>query len=128
MIRLAKHYGGYGHCKVAKLLRIEGWHFNHKKIERLWQEEGLQLLPLSFPRFRHSTWSSADPRCNLRLKSYRFEQLRGHWAKLVCDDSQSQDFRWHIGHGCCLERLKTNSDASQVLREVPNSSTTNEIA
>jgi putative transposase len=43
MIRLAKQYGRYGYRKVAKLLRIEGWHVNHKKIERLWQEEGLQL-------------------------------------------------------------------------------------
>jgi putative transposase len=43
MIRLAKQYGRYGYRKVAKLLRIEGWHVNHKKIKRLWQEEGLQL-------------------------------------------------------------------------------------
>jgi len=43
MIRLAKQYGCYGYRKVAKLLRIEGWNVNHKKVERLWQEEGLQL-------------------------------------------------------------------------------------
>jgi putative transposase len=34
MIRLAKQYGRYGYRKVAKLIRIEGWHVNHKKIER----------------------------------------------------------------------------------------------
>lgn len=43
LIRLAKHYGRYGYRKIAKLLRIEGWHVNHKKVERLWREEGLQL-------------------------------------------------------------------------------------
>lgn len=43
LIRLAKQYGRYGYRKVAKLLRIEGWHVNHKKVERLWREEGLQL-------------------------------------------------------------------------------------
>ncbi|MGI9508864.1 MAG: IS3 family transposase [Geminicoccaceae bacterium] len=43
LIRLAKQYGRYGYRKVAKLLRIEGWHANHKKVERLWKEEGLQL-------------------------------------------------------------------------------------
>ena len=43
VIRLAKQYGCYGYRKVAKLLRIEGWNVNHKKVERLWQEEGLQL-------------------------------------------------------------------------------------
>ena len=43
MIRLAKRYGRYGYRKVTELLRIEGWQVNHKKIERLWGEEGLQL-------------------------------------------------------------------------------------
>lgn len=43
MIRLAKQYGRYGYRKVTALLRIEGWKINHKKIERLWREEGLQL-------------------------------------------------------------------------------------
>lgn len=43
LIRLAKQYGRYGYRKVAKLLRVEGWHVNHKKVERLWREEGLQL-------------------------------------------------------------------------------------
>ena len=43
LIRLAKQYGRYGYRKIAELLRIEGWRVNHKKVERLWREEGLQL-------------------------------------------------------------------------------------
>ena len=43
MIRLAKQYGRYGYRKITQLLRIEGWQVNHKRIERLWREEGLQL-------------------------------------------------------------------------------------
>ena len=43
LIRLAKQYGRYGYRKITKLLRVEGWHVNHKKVERLWREEGLQL-------------------------------------------------------------------------------------
>ena len=43
MIRLAKKYGWYGYRKVIAPLRIEGWRVNHKKVERLWGEEGLQL-------------------------------------------------------------------------------------
>ena len=42
-IRLAKQYRRYGYRKVAQLLRVEGWAVNHKKVERLWREEGLQL-------------------------------------------------------------------------------------
>jgi len=43
MIRLAKKYGRYGYRMIAQLLRMAGWKVNHKKIERLWREEGLQL-------------------------------------------------------------------------------------
>ena len=43
MIRLAKQYGRYGYRKIAALLRAEGWVVNHKKVERIWREEGLQL-------------------------------------------------------------------------------------
>ena len=42
LIRLAKQYGRYGYREIAELLRIEGWKINHKKVERLWQEEGLK--------------------------------------------------------------------------------------
>ena len=43
MIRLAKQYGSYGYRKITQLLNIEGYAVNHKKIQRLWREEGLQL-------------------------------------------------------------------------------------
>ena len=43
LVRLAKQYGRYGYRKIAKLLQVEGWRVNHKKVERLWREEGLQL-------------------------------------------------------------------------------------
>ena len=43
LIRLAKQYGRYGYRKIAALLRAEGWVVNHKKVERIWREEGLQL-------------------------------------------------------------------------------------
>jgi len=42
LIRLAKQYGRYGYRKITKLLQIEGWKVNYKKIEKLWREEGLQ--------------------------------------------------------------------------------------
>lgn len=43
MIRLAKKYGRYGYRMIAQLLRVASWKVNHKKVERLWREEGLQL-------------------------------------------------------------------------------------
>lgn len=43
LVQLARQYGRYGYRKIAKLLRIEGWRVRHKKVERIWREEGLQL-------------------------------------------------------------------------------------
>ena len=70
MIRLAKQYGNR---EVTQLLHLEGWHVNHKKIERLWGEEGLQLphrhkkrkrlhqknssIIRSRPRYQNHIWS-----------------------------------------------------------------------
>ena len=39
LVRLAKQYGRYGYRKIAKLLKIEGWDVNHKRVERIWREE-----------------------------------------------------------------------------------------
>lgn len=43
LIRLASQYGRYGYRRIHALLQIEGWRVNHKRIERLWREEGLKV-------------------------------------------------------------------------------------
>ena len=43
MVRLAKKFGRYGYRMITELLNTAGWKVNHKKVERLWREEGLQL-------------------------------------------------------------------------------------
>ena len=40
IIRFTKMFGRYGYRKIAKLLRVSGWQVNHKKVERIWREEG----------------------------------------------------------------------------------------
>ena len=45
MIELARQYGRYGYRRVAALLRDAGWHVNDKRVERLWQREGLKVPP-----------------------------------------------------------------------------------
>jgi transposase InsO family protein len=34
IIRLASQYGRYGYRRITALLRAEGWHVNHKRVER----------------------------------------------------------------------------------------------
>ena len=43
LVRLAKKYGRYGYRMITQLLNTAGWRVNHKKVERIWREEGLQL-------------------------------------------------------------------------------------
>jgi putative transposase len=43
MIELATMYGRYGYRRVTALLRQEGWRINHKRVERLWWQEGLKV-------------------------------------------------------------------------------------
>ena len=41
--RLALKYGRYGYKRITALLRMEGWQVNHKRVERIWREEGLKV-------------------------------------------------------------------------------------
>jgi transposase InsO family protein len=43
MTALAQHYGRYGYRRITALLRMAGWHVNHKRIELLWRREGLKV-------------------------------------------------------------------------------------
>jgi len=40
---LAVDYGRYGYRRITTLLREEGWHVNHKRVERIWRLEGLKV-------------------------------------------------------------------------------------
>jgi len=43
VIRLASRFGRYGYRQITNLLRIEGWAVNHKRVERIWRQEGLKV-------------------------------------------------------------------------------------
>ncbi len=43
IIRLSTRYGRYGYKRVTALLRVEGWVVNHKRVERIWRQEGLKV-------------------------------------------------------------------------------------
>ena len=43
IVRLAIQYGRYGYKRITALLKTEGWHVNHKRVERFWREEGLKV-------------------------------------------------------------------------------------
>ena len=43
IVRLARKYGRYGYRRITALVRVEGWHVNHKRVERIWRREGLKV-------------------------------------------------------------------------------------
>jgi len=60
IVELARAYGRYGYLRITALLRQEGWQVNHKRVERIWCEEGLKV-PQKQPK-RARLWL-ADGSC-----------------------------------------------------------------
>ena len=40
---LAAKYGRYGYRRITAMLRKDGWRVNHKRVERIWRQEGLKV-------------------------------------------------------------------------------------
>jgi transposase InsO family protein len=82
IIELASRYGRYGYRRVTVLLQREGWRVNHKRVRRIWRQEGLKV-PARQPK-RGRLWL-ADGSC-IRLRpehkdhvwSYDFVFARTH--------------------------------------------------
>ncbi len=43
IVSLASHYGRYGYRRITAMLRADGWGVNHKRMERIWRQEGLKV-------------------------------------------------------------------------------------
>jgi transposase InsO family protein len=82
VIELASEYGRYGYRRVTALLRNQGWIINHKRVERIWREEGLKV-PQKQPK-RGRLWLTDGSVIRLRPEfpkhvwSYDFMQDRTH--------------------------------------------------
>jgi len=73
ILQLASTYGRYGYRRITALLRRAGWRVNHKRVERIWRQEGLRV-PQKQPK-RGRLWLN-DGSC-VRLRP----QHRNHvWA------------------------------------------------
>src|SRR5262249_39092805 len=82
IIELARQYGRYGYRKIAELLRRAGWTINDKRVERIWQREGLKV-PHQQPK-RGRLWLTNGSCIRLRPEqrnhvwSYDFVEDRTH--------------------------------------------------
>ena len=82
VIELACMYGRYGYRRVTALLRDDGWYVNHKRVERIWTQQGLKV-PKKQPK-RGRLWFNDGSCVRLRAQhkdhvwSYDFVQARTH--------------------------------------------------
>jgi len=82
IVRLASRYGRYGYRRVGILLGWDGWRVNHKRVERIWREEGLKV-PQRQPK-RGRLWLNDGSCVRLRpthrnhVWSYDFVAERTH--------------------------------------------------
>ena len=67
IVELASQYGRYGYRRIGALLRRRGWVVNHKRVERIWRQEGLKA-PQKQPK-RSRLWRN-DGSC-VRLRPQR---------------------------------------------------------
>jgi len=82
VLRLASEYGRYGYRRVTAMLRSQGWVVNHKRVERIWRQEGLKV-PQKQPK-RGRLWLNDGSIVRLRPEfpkhvwSYDFMHHRTH--------------------------------------------------
>ena len=82
IVRLASQYGRYGYRRITALLRNDGWRVNHKRVERIWGQEGLKV-PKRQPK-RGRLWLNGGSCVRLRpthrnhVWSYDFVSERTH--------------------------------------------------
>ena len=82
VLQLASEYGRYGYRRVTAMLRNQGWVVNHKRVERIWRQEGLKV-PQKQPK-RGRLWLNdgsivrLKPEFPKHVWSYDFMQDRTH--------------------------------------------------
>ena len=118
IIELASAYGRYGYRRITELLVREGWRGNHKRVERIWRQEGLKV-PKKQPK-RARLWLTDGSCIRLRPEyrnhvwSYDFVFDRTHDGRplkilAIVDESTREclalDVDRQLKSGIVLDRL-----------------------
>ncbi len=118
IIELAAIYGRYGTPRITAMLNREGWHVNHKRVERIWRQQGLKV-PKRQPK-RGRLWFNDGSCVRLRPEhkdhvwAYDFVQARTDdgrsFRMLTLVDEFTReclaiDVARRLNHDAVLERL-----------------------
>ena len=80
MKRLAGKHKRYGYRFITAKLRQEGWQVNHKRVQRIWRKEGLQV---PYRRKRKKSHGSSANACFVK----RAEFINHVWTYDFVDDA-----------------------------------------
>jgi len=86
---LAAQYGRYGTPRITAMLKREGYHINHKRVERVWRQQGLKVPEKQMKRAR--LWTN-DGSC-VRLRA----EFEDHvWSYDIVEDKTHDGKRFRI--------------------------------
>lgn len=80
MKRIASEHPSYGYRFITAKLRQEGWQVNHKRVQRLWRKEGLQV---PYRRRIKKSQGSSQNACNVKKAEY----INHVWTYDFVDDA-----------------------------------------
>ena len=107
--KLAKKHKRYGYRMITAKLRQEGWNINHKRVQRIWQKEGLQV-PYRH-KFKKATGSSENS-CAVK----KAEHINHVWTYDFMSD-QTEDGR-SLKFLTVLDEFTRESPAIEVGRSI----------
>jgi putative transposase len=119
IVALARIYGRYGYRRVAALLRVAGWCANHKRVERIWRQEGLKVPPRQPKRGR--LWLN-DGSC-VRLRPERPNHV---WAYDFVEDRTRDGRRFRIL--CVVDEFTREALAIRVARRLSSADVIDTLA
>jgi putative transposase len=109
IVALAKIYGRYGYRRVTALLQVAGWCVNHKRVERIWRQEGLKVPPRQPKRGR--LWLN-DGSC-VRLRPERPNHV---WAYDFVEDRTRDGRKFRML--CVVDEFTREALAIRVARKL----------
>jgi transposase InsO family protein len=129
VVELGSDYGRYGYRRITALLRWEGWTVNHKRVERIWRQEGLKV-PQKQPK-RKRLWLADGSAVRLRAMhkdhvwAYDFVFTRTHDGRLLklltmVDEYTRECLTIDVARSMTSEHLLSRLAELMVYRGVPD--------
>ncbi len=119
--RLASEYDRYGYRRITALLRREGWTVNFKRVERIWQREGLKV-PQKQPKrgrlwFNNGSCVRLRPEHRGHVWSYDFVANRTHDGRAFRMLTVIDEYTWEC-LAIYVQRKLKHDDVLAVLTDL----------